>query len=326
MCNPIFPQASQRHDSEKLGTNSVDVKSCESPEMSPGRRLQGRRPTPPGSQATRSKRFAACAADKEPNCQTLLPWVLIAIDSSILAFFWECLDLGVAWVYNCYHTKEFSWPDSQCSPACKLASLKHYQHKPLSGDAPLMWREWGLRSSVATTHLRPAPQALGWLRHVETNCRGRGRKGHEAEIIPVILTTPKMVPNMCESLTKPWFLGVCFILGGRDYYWLVYGIQVDQCNVPEESEQAVSKLQENGSSKFIWARLSRVEVGQQNKSHKSSGLPATTLRGSSWPCIFFVRAVQHRFGRKVSTYVNFHWLDRSLGFSNIWSFSVWFSG
>jgi hypothetical protein len=46
-------------------------------------------------------------------------------------------------------------------------------------------------------------QALGWLRHVETNCRGRGRKGHEAEIIPVILTTPKMVPNMCESLTKP---------------------------------------------------------------------------------------------------------------------------
>ena len=68
---------SQRHDSEKLGTNSVDEKSCESPEVSPGRRLQGRRPTPPGSQATRSKRFAnACAAvDKGPNCQTLLPWL-----------------------------------------------------------------------------------------------------------------------------------------------------------------------------------------------------------------------------------------------------------
>ena len=145
VCNPIFPQAAQRHDSEKLGTNSVDVKSCESPEVSPGRRLQGRRPTPPGSQATRSKRFAnACAAaDKQRIARHFcLGWVLIAIDSSILAFFWECLDLGVAWLYNCYHTKEFSWPDSQCSPACKLASLKHYQQKPLSGDAPLMWREF----------------------------------------------------------------------------------------------------------------------------------------------------------------------------------------
>jgi hypothetical protein len=93
VCNPIFPQASQRHDSEKLGTNSVDVKSCESPEVSPGRRLQGRRPTPPGSQATRSKRFAnACAAaDKEPNCQTLLPW----LSSDCHRFIDSCLLLGV---------------------------------------------------------------------------------------------------------------------------------------------------------------------------------------------------------------------------------------
>ena len=33
---------------------------------------------------------------------------------------------------------------------------------------------------------------------------------------PTIQHSHSMVPNKCKSATKPWFLGPCFILGGRD--------------------------------------------------------------------------------------------------------------